>query len=208
MNYSTIAFTEAVKALQENAGSRASYARMEKQSHKGLTESEVEFISHRDSFYMATVGENGFPYIQFRGGPKGFLKVLDEKRLGFVDFRGNMQYVSVGNLATNNKVALILLDYPARTRLKLFAEAEIVGLKDDPALLDSLNLENYTFRPERMMILHVKAYEWNCPQHITPRYTVEEIEEVFSAQDEYVKQVEEQIKTLKSQLKRHKASNQ
>lgn len=183
MNYSTIAFTEAVKALQAKAGSRVNYARMEKRSHTdGLTESETDFISQRDGFYMATVGENGFPYIQFRGGPKGFLKVLDEKRLGFLDFRGNMQYVSVGNLATNNKVALILLDYPARARLKLFAEAEIVELKDDPALFDLLNLEGYKFRPERMMILHVKAYDWNCPQHITPRYTAEEIEEVFSAQ--------------------------
>ena len=209
MNYSAIAFTEAVKTLQEKAGSRANYARMEKQSHtNGLTESEVDFISHRDSFYMATVGENGFPYIQFRGGPKSFLKVLDEKRLGFIDFRGNMQYVSVGNLTTNNKVALILVDYPARARLKIFAEAEIVELKDDPALFDSLNFEGYKFRPERMMILNVKAYDWNCPQHITPRYTAEESEEVFSAQTEYVKQLEEKIKTLKSQLNRHKASYQ
>jgi predicted pyridoxine 5'-phosphate oxidase superfamily flavin-nucleotide-binding protein len=181
MNYSSIAFSEAAKKLQEKSGSRSSYARMEQQRYtEGLTENEITFISERDSFYMATVAENGFPYIQFRGGPKGFLKVLDNKRLGFIDFRGNMQYISVGNLATNNKVSLILLDYPTKTRLKIFAEAEIVELKNDPALFNLLNLENYKFRPERMMVLHVKAYDWNCPQHITPRYTMEEITEAFN----------------------------
>ena len=181
MNYSAIAFSEAAKKLQENSGSRSSYARMEQQRYtEGMTENEASFIIERDSFYMATVGENGFPYIQFRGGPKGFLKVLDNKRLGFIDFRGNMQYISIGNLATNNKVALILLDYPTKTRLKIFAEAEVVELKNDPSLFNQLNLENYKFRPERMMVLHVKAYDWNCPQHITPRYTMEEITEAFS----------------------------
>ena len=181
MNYSAIAFSEAAKKLQENSGSRSSYARMEQQRYtEGMTENEASFIAERDSFYMATVGENGFPYIQFRGGPKGFLKVLDNKRLGFIDFRGNMQYISVGNLATNNKVALILLDYPTKTRLKIFSEAEVVELKNDPSLFNQLNLENYKFRPERMMVLHVRAYDWNCPQHITPRYTMEEITEAFN----------------------------
>lgn len=180
MNYSTMAFSAAAKRMQEKAGSRASYARMEQQRYtEGMTENEVAFISERDSFYMATVGENGFPYIQFRGGPKGFLKVVDEKRLGFIDFRGNMQYISIGNLTTNNKVALILLDYPTKTRLKIYAEAEMVELKNDPALFKQLNLENYKFRAERILLLHVKAYDWNCPQHITPRYTLEEIAEAF-----------------------------
>jgi predicted pyridoxine 5'-phosphate oxidase superfamily flavin-nucleotide-binding protein len=181
MNYSAIAFSEAAKKMQEKSGSRSSYARMEQQRYtEGMTENEAAFITERDSFYMATVGENGFPYIQFRGGPKGFLKILDSKRLGFIDFSGNMQYISVGNLVTNNKVALILLDYPTKTRLKIFAEAEVVELKNDPALFNHLNPENYKFRPERMMVLHIKAYDWNCPQHITPRYTLEEIEEAFN----------------------------
>lgn len=181
-NFAAIAFTTAVKALQEKLGSRASYARMERETYvDGLTGSEAEFIARQDSFFMATVGENGYPYIQHRGGPKGFLKVLDAKRLGFIDFKGNMQYVSVGNIATNNKVSLILVDYPARTRLKIFARAEIVELAANPELYDRLDLTEYKFRPERMIILHVDAYDWNCPQHITPRYTAEEIEAAFAA---------------------------
>jgi uncharacterized protein len=183
MNYSTLAFSEAIKKIQEKAGSRINYARMEKQSYTdGLTESEIEFISQRDSFYMSTLGENGYPYIQFRGGPKGFLKVLDKSKMGFIDFRGNMQYISAGNLTTHSKTALILMDYPARARLKIYAETEIVQLKDDPQLLDALKIENYKYLPERMMVFHVKAYDWNCPQHITPRYTTEEIEEAFAEQ--------------------------
>jgi predicted pyridoxine 5'-phosphate oxidase superfamily flavin-nucleotide-binding protein len=197
MNYSTLAFSNAAKRIQEKAGSRTNYARMEKQSHTdGLSENENDFISQRDGFYMSTIGENGFPYIQFRGGPKGFLKVLDETRLGFIDFRGNMQYISVGNLATNNKVALILMDYPNRTRLKIYAEAEVVELKDNPELFNMLNPSDYKFRPERMIVLNVKAYDWNCPQHITPRYSMEEIEEAFSSQVNYIKKLEEEINVL------------
>lgn len=198
MNYSTLAFSDAARKIQEKAGSRTNYARMEKQSHTdGLTENENAFIAERDSFYMASLGPNGFPYIQFRGGPKGFLKPLDATRLAFVDFRGNMQYISMGNLATNSKVSLILVDYPTRTRLKIYAEAEIVELKDDPALFAKLNLENYKFRPERMVVLHVKAYDWNCPQHITPRYTLAEIEEAFASQQHYIEKLEAEIKSLK-----------
>jgi uncharacterized protein len=181
-NFASLAFTDAVKSLQEKNGSRSSYARMEQQAYvDGLTENEIDFISQRDSFYMAAVGENGFPYIRHRGGPKGFVKVLDAKRIGFIDFRGNMQYISVGNLAGNKNVSLIMVDYPARTRLKILAKAEIVELKDDPALYDLLDLNEYKFKPERMMVLHIEAYDWNCPQHITPRYTVEEIEAAFAA---------------------------
>lgn len=201
-NFASIAFSDEVKMLQEKQGSRKSYARMERDTYQdGLTENEAAFISQRDSFYMATIGESGFPYIQHRGGPKGFIKVLDAKRLGFIDFKGNMQYISVGNMATSNKVALIMVDYPARARLKIFARAEIVELKDDPSLYDLLDLSEYTFRPERMMILHIEAFDWNCPQHITPRYTVEEIEEAFAAQKNYTSKLEAEIKSLKQKLK-------
>lgn len=199
MNYSTLAFSDAAKKLQEKSGSRANYARMEKQGDNDvLSENEIQFISERDSFYMATVGDNGFPYIQFRGGPAGFLKVLDEKRLGFIEFRGNMQYISVGNLATHNKVALILMDYPAKARLKIYAEAEVVELKDNPELFMSLNLADYKFRPERMIVLHIKAFNWNCPQHITPRFTEKEIQEAFASQMEYISKLEEELTHLKS----------
>jgi hypothetical protein len=201
-NFASIAFSEPIKALQEKQGSRASYARMEREVYQdGLTENEVAFISQRDSFYMASVGESGFPYIQHRGGPKGFIKVLDAKRIGFIDFKGNMQYISVGNITTNNKVALIMVDYPARARLKIYARAEVVELKDDPVLYELLDLSEYKFRPERMMVLHIEAYDWNCPQHITPRYTVEEIEEVVAAQKNYTSKLEAEIRSLKQKLK-------
>lgn len=199
-NFGEIAFTAAVKALQEKHGSRANYARMAQKTYvDGLTENEEGFIAERDSFYMATIGENNYPYIQHRGGPKGFLKVLDAKRLGFIDFKGNMQYISVGNIATNNKVAIIMVDYPSRARLKIYANAEIIELKDNPGLYNLLNLEDYKFRPERMMVFNVEAYDWNCPQHIIPRYTIEEINDAFSSQKSYINKLEEEIKLLKEQ---------
>ena len=180
-NFAEIAFTEAVKKLQEKHGSRKSYERMEKFSVvDGLTNNEKSFIENRDSFYMASIGVKEFPYIQHRGGPKGFLKVLDSKQIGFVDFVGNKQYVSVGNIATNNKVSLIMIDYPTITRLKIFAKAKAVELKDNSELYALLNLDDYKFRPERMMIFHIEAYDWNCPQHITPRYTIEEMNNALS----------------------------
>ena len=201
-NFAELAFTGAIKAMQEKMGSRSSYARMERDSYvDGLTENEIEFINQRDSFYMASIGENNFPYIQHRGGPKGFLKVLDEKRIGFIDFKGNMQYITVGNLATNNNIALIMVDYPSKTRLKILAKAEIVELKDDPALYKALDLNEYKFRPERMMILHIEAYDWNCPQHIIPRYTVEDIEEAFATERNRIAALESEIKELKKLLK-------
>jgi len=202
-NFAALAFTDAVKAMQEKQGSRTSYARMERDTYvDGLTENETEFIAQRDSFYMASFGENNFPYIQHRGGPKGFVKVLDAKRIGFIDFRGNMQYISVGNITTNNNVALIMVDYPSRTRLKILAKAEIVELKDDPALYDILDLSGYKFKPERMMVFNIEAYDWNCPQHITPRYTVEDIEEALADQREHITNLEAEVKGLKAELKK------
>ncbi len=201
-NFASIAFTDAVKAIQEKNGSRASYARMEQHTYvDGLTENEIDFISQRDSFYMATIGDNGYPYIQHRGGPKGFVKVLDARRIGFIDFRGNMQYISIGNIATNNNVAIIMVDYPAKARLKIYAKAEIVELKDNAVLFEGLNLANYKFKPERMMVLHIEAYDWNCPQHITPRYTVEDIEEAFNSQRQHIANLQAEIATLKQKLK-------
>ncbi len=201
-NFAEIAFTDAVKKLQEKHGSRKSYERMGKFNEvDGLTDNEVSFIQDRDSFYLASISVKEFPYIQHRGGPKGFLKVLDSKRLGFIDFIGNKQYVSVGNMATNNKVSLIMIDYPTRTRLKIFAKAEVIELKDNPELYEQLNLDDYKFRPERMMVFNIEAYDWNCPQHITPRYTNEEIEKAFLPQQEYITSLEEEITELKEQLK-------
>ena len=194
-NFAEIAFTDAVKNLQEKHGSRSSYERMEKFSIiDGLTEREISFIQNRDSFYLASIGVKEYPYIQHRGGPNGFLKILDSKRIGFIDFAGNKQYVSVGNMATNNNVSLIMIDYPTRTRLKIFAKGEVVALKDNPELYDVLDLKDYKFRPERMMVFTIEAYDWNCPQHIIPRYTVEEIQQAFLPQQEYITRLEKELK--------------
>jgi predicted pyridoxine 5'-phosphate oxidase superfamily flavin-nucleotide-binding protein len=201
-NYGEIAFTSAVKELQEKLGSRRNYARMERDTYvHGLTENETTFISERDSFYMATIGANGYPYIQHRGGPKGFVKALDPKRLGCLDFRGNMQYISVGNIATNNNVSLIMVDYPTRARLKIYAKASIIELKDNPELYQLLDLYEYKFRPESMMVFDIEAYDWNCPQHITPRYTLEDIEEFFTAQRFQIKKLEAEVKSLQDKIK-------
>lgn len=205
-NFAAIAFTPAVKEMQELFGSRKSYARMEQDTYvDGLTENEIDFISQRDSFYMASYGANQFPYIQHRGGPPGFLKVLDAKRMGFIDFKGNMQYISVGNIATNKNVALIMVDYPARARLKIYATAEIIQLKDAPDLYSQLDLNEYKFKPERMMVFNIEAYDWNCPQHITPRYTIAEIENAFAPQQQRIAALEAEIKKLKLQIKNNQA---
>jgi predicted pyridoxine 5'-phosphate oxidase superfamily flavin-nucleotide-binding protein len=193
-NFAEIAFTDAVKKLQEKYGSRKSYERMEKLSMiDGLTDYEMSFIQNRDSFYLASIGVKEFPYVQHRGGPKGFLKVLDTKRLGFIDFIGNRQYVSVGNMATNTNVSLIMIDYPSRSRLKIFAKAEIVALDDNSELFKTLNLDNYKFRPERMMVFHIEAYDWNCPQHIKQRFTLEEIDEMTKPLRNKIKELEEKL---------------
>jgi predicted pyridoxine 5'-phosphate oxidase superfamily flavin-nucleotide-binding protein len=201
-NFAEIAFTVAVKALQEQHGSRKGYERMEKFNViDGLSENEMSFISNRDSFYLASIGEKNFPYIQHRGGPKGFVKVLDKNTIGFIDFSGNKQYISVGNFATNNNVALIMMDYPARARLKILAKAEIIELKDNPELLSKLDLGEYEFRPERMMLFHIEAFDWNCPQHIIQRFTLEEIQIAFEPKFQYISKLEEEIENLKNRLK-------
>jgi len=201
MNYQELAFTNAIKKLQERLGSRLSYERMEKRSYvDGLTDYETNFIDHLDSFYIASFGENGFPYIQHRGGPKGFIKVIDEKTIGIVDFTGNRQYISTGNISKNNKVSLILLSYPLRARLKIYAEAEIVEIDEDHNLYDYLRPKDYKFKPERMMIFNIKAYDWNCPQHINPKYSIEEVQELFEPQKEYIQKLEQEVKDLKEKL--------
>jgi predicted pyridoxine 5'-phosphate oxidase superfamily flavin-nucleotide-binding protein len=200
-NFAEIAFSEAVKELQEKHGSRKGYERMEKFNViDGLSENEKRFIEDRDSFYLASIGVKNFPYIQHRGGPKGFVKVIDKNTIGFIDFTGNKQYISVGNVATNNNVALIMMNYPARARLKIFARAEIVELKDNPELLDKLDLAEYQYRPERIMLFHIEAYDWNCPQHITPRFTVDEIENALKSQLEKITQLENENQLLRQKL--------
>jgi hypothetical protein len=200
-SYAEIAFTDDVKKLQKENGSRHTYARMEESAYyDGLTESEMDFIRERDSFYLATIGENGYPYIQHRGGPKGFLKVIDKNTLGFVDFRGNKQYISVGNITAHPNVSLFLMDYARRTRLKMYAKVRIVSLEDEPRLFETLDPREYPHKPERMMIFTIEAFDWNCPQHITPRYSAEEVAKAWEKQTAYVATLEQEISRLKAEL--------
>ncbi|WP_431210333.1 pyridoxamine 5'-phosphate oxidase family protein [Puia sp. P3] len=202
MNYERLAFTDAIKKLQETHGSRVAYAKMEQGDRTdGLTEAEMGFISSRDSFYLGSIGENGYPYIQHRGGPKGFLVVLDSHTLGMVDFSGNKQYISVGNVLTNPRVSLFLMDYPLRARLKMYARMEIVEIADDPELYRRLTPGDYKYKGERILLFSVEAYSWNCPQHITPRYSVGEIEAAFAERNAYVNRLEEEVMQLRALLK-------
>ena len=172
------AFTPRVQALQTAAGSRASYARMAQHGDAGaaLGEEEADFIEARDGFYQATVGETGWPYVQFRGGPPGFLKALNSQTIAYADFRGNLQYISMGNLQGDDRVSLILMDYAQQRRLKIMGRARVVDAAADPAMVAALQLPGYRARPERAVVITVEAFDWNCPQHITPRYTRAEIE--------------------------------
>ena len=171
-----IALTPSVRAAQEAMGSDRIW-----QNFKGhrafdeFTPAEAAFIAERDSFYMATVSETGWPYVQHRGGPPGFLKVVDQKTLAFADYRGNRQYLSVGNLAADDRAALILVDYSRRARLKILAHVKVVALDADPALAALVAEPTQKAKPERILVLHLDAFDWNCPQHITPRFTEIEI---------------------------------
>ena len=179
-----VAFTDAVKALQERYGSRASYARKEAtEGDVDLTQEETAFIESRDSFYMATINSDGWPYIQHRGGPRGFLRVIDSKHLAFADYVGNRQYISAGNIATDDRVALFLMDYPHQERLKIFAHMRTISAEEDPELAAVLAPPpGYRAKVERIFLLEIVGWDWNCPQHITPRYTLEELENVDSAE--------------------------
>ena len=198
-NFAEIAFSESVKAQQEKHGSRRSYARMEAMERgTDLTFAEADFIAERDGFYLATVGESGYPYVQFRGGPRGFLKVLHKRTLGYADFRGNLQYISVGNLHRNNKAALILMDYARRRRLKIYVRIEVIEAKGAPELIAQLQDAEYMAQVERAMVLHVEAFDWNCPQHITPRYTIEEVRALNAPLYKQIAELEAEIARLRA----------
>jgi ferredoxin-NADP reductase/predicted pyridoxine 5'-phosphate oxidase superfamily flavin-nucleotide-binding protein len=179
--YSDLAFTPAVRAVQTRMGSRAAYAHLDRSADRrdALTDDEVEFIHERDAFYQATVSESGWPYVQHRGGPVGFLKVLDAKTIGYADLRGNVQYISVGNLQGNDRVSILLMDHANQRRLKIMGRARLVDAQADPTLIARLRMPGEltgNARVERAVVITVEGYDWNCPQYITPRYTRAEIE--------------------------------
>jgi len=193
--YSDIAFTPAVRAMQTRMGSRSVYAPLDRTHDKRdvLSGAEADFIHDRDGFYQATVGESGWPYVQYRGGPAGFLKVLDPKTIGYADFRGNVQYISVGNLQGNDRVSIILMDYANQRRLKILGRVRMVDASEDATLMARLEMPHYQARVERAMVITVEGYDWNCPQHITPRFTKAEI-------DEGIAPLHEEIARLKKAL--------
>jgi len=194
---SDIAFTPAVKSIQARLGSRDSYHRMEEGRgwSSTITPDLAQFIGQRDSFYLATASADGQPYIQHRGGPAGFLRVLDETTLAFADFGGNRQYISAGNLSENDQVSIFLMDYPNRRRVKIWGRARVVD--NDDALMKEVADEAYAAKPERVIVIKVDAWDVNCPQHITPRYSESEVEVRIGELHQRIAELETEIETLR-----------
>ncbi len=193
---SDVAFSDSVKAVQKRLGSRKSYARLETGDGWETTISPDlgAFIGEQTSFFMATASAAGQPYIQHRGGPKGFLRVVDEHTLAFADFRGNRQYVTMGNLAENAKVCLFLIDYVHRQRVKVWGEARVV--EDDPGLVAKLVVPGYEARPERAIVVSVATWDANCPQHIPVRFDAADVEAALAARDQRIAELEAELRTL------------
>jgi predicted pyridoxine 5'-phosphate oxidase superfamily flavin-nucleotide-binding protein len=197
--FSDIAFTPTVRELQTRMGSRRNYAALDRSSERRdrLTGKEIAFISARDSFYQATVSETGWPYVQFRGGPAGFLKIRDDRTLAYADFRGNVQYISVGNLLTNERISIILMDYPNQRRLKLLGRVRLVQAAEDLQLMQELQHPDYAATVERAFVITIEGYDWNCPQHITPRFTEAEVTAAVAPLHERIRALEAELATLR-----------
>lgn len=202
-----IAATPSVKAAQAANGSAHLWAGFDgDRDFDRFTAAEAGFIAARDSFYMATVSETGWPYVQHRGGPPGFLRLLDDRTLAFADFRGNRQYISLGNLLASDRVSMILVDYPARRRLKLFGHAEIRKLGGDPALAEGLAMPGYRGLPERAVVVHLAHFDWNCPQHLTPRFTEAELDAALAPVRERLTTLTAENDALRAELAAARAS--
>ena len=201
--FQELAFTSLVKEHQKEHGSRRQYERMEQTGPPGdaLGTAEQDFLQRRDSFYMASVSETGWPYVQHRGGPKGFVRVINPSLIGFADLRGNKQYVSLGNFDHDPRVALFFMDYPNQTRLKILGRVEVHEHdKEAPALIESFRPTNKSDVVERVILIHIDGFDWNCPQHITPRYTLEELEDVLVPVRERLAKLETENAELRDKL--------
>lgn len=195
--FTEISFTPSVRSLQKQSGSAEGYSKFmapEADRADRIGPSEAEFISGRDGFYQATVSQSGWPYVQFRGGPVGFLKVLDDQTIAYADFRGNRQYLSAGNLTDDDRISMILMDYPNRRRLKVWGRAKLTVSSDEPELMTQLQDMSYRGRPERAVVITIEALDWNCPQHIPQRMTLDELEP--------------QLEPLRAELSRLKSENE
>ena len=205
--FSELAFTPSVRQIQSEMGSAQTYEKFLSPEVTGGNQfgpDEVEFISRMDSFYQATVSETGWPYVQYRGGPPGFLKVLDDATLAYADFRGNRQYISVGNLTQNNRIALILMDYANKARMKVLGEVSLVSAENDPDLIASLHHPDYKARPERAFVISLKGFDWNCPQHIHQRFTIEQVNAAMAPTREKLEEMRAENAALREELSRLK----
>ncbi len=202
--FQELAFTPLVKQQQQEHGSRRQYDRMEQSSPQGkdtLGDAETDFIQRRDSFYMASVSETGWPYIQHRGGPKGFVRVINPSLLGFADLRGNKQYISLGNFEHDNRVALFFMDYPYQARLKILGRVEVHEHDSEaPALIESFRPANKSGVIERVILIHVEGFDWNCPQHVTPRYTMDELQDVLTPIRDRLAKLEAENASLREKI--------
>ena len=203
--FAELVFTPSVKVEQERGGSRSAYARLERSPggrRDHLGPEEIAFVQRRDSFYVATVSETGWPYVQHRGGSPGFVRVLDATLIGILDFPGNRQFVTLGNLAANDRVALIFMDYPERRRLKVLGHARSVDGARETALLDRLrDAPSKESGLSSGLVIQVAAFDWNCPQYITPRYTAAEIQVMTGALRSRLQETEAELATLRRQLR-------
>lgn len=213
-SYAQIAFTDAVKAAQRQYGSRAAMARWEgmreglREGPRGgppsgpghgdeLTETEQAFIAERDDFYIASVSDSGWPYVQFRGGPRGFVTCPGPRQITWPDFRGNRQYITTGNLDHDGRIALIFMDYANQLRLKVFGTAVATDIRSDTAPGSTAGIGGYSARVERLVRVEVAAYDWNCPQHITPRFSVAQVHHVTAALERRIAQLDDEIRQLR-----------
>jgi predicted pyridoxine 5'-phosphate oxidase superfamily flavin-nucleotide-binding protein len=200
-DYLDLASTPAVRAAQEANGSGEFWANFQgDRPSDRLTRGAAAFIAERDSLYMATISESGWPYVQHRGGPPGFIRILDDQTLAIADFRGNRQYISTGNLAANDRAALILMDYPNRRRLKIYAHIEAKDLALDPELAAKLTLPDYRAKVEHGLIMRLVAFDWNCPQHITPRFSEAELAPALAPLRARLEALEAENEALRARL--------
>lgn len=195
-----VAVTPSVRAAQADMGVDQIWLGENDRPSDTLTENEIAFIATRDSFYIASVSETGWPYVQHRGGKTGFLKVVDPQTMAFADYRGNRQYISAGNFAANDRACLFLMDYVRRTRLKVYAHVERLTLDANPSLTDLVSDPTYRGRAERIFKLRLEAYDWNCPQHIIPRYTEQQVEQAVAPLRQKLQQLEAEDAALRANL--------
>lgn len=206
--FAELAFTPAVLALQERYGSRDAYAPLlDSSADPGnrIGQKEAAYIKAGDGFYQSTVSETGWPYVQFKGGPRGFLKVINESTIAYADFSGNRQYISAGNLSQNNRVAIILTDYVNSRRLKIWGTAKLVDIAEAPELVEQLLDTSYHASPERAVVISIDAMSWNCPQHLPQRFTLENLEEQLAPMRKEITQLRAENEQLKSRFSKTNA---